>query len=253
MARVHATVNRKGGVGKSFLAVSCAAVVAEVLGPNPDGSVKVAVASADPQGTTLWRAAQLSQVPFDTLDISSDVENIQYLKSLPYTNVFVDTPGWTPPTLAELEQGANPFGENDKTAAILDAVFSQTDDAMVPTLCEPDCYEPTEFTIERVLRPRRIPYVVVVNKWLPGKEDAYVDGTKQWCERHGYPVANTAPRRYRVHANAQKLVTEYHDNRAELQARLDIVNLAMEHGLTRAAHLVRQLEAQERALPEVHG
>ena len=249
--RIHVMFSRKGGVGKSFLAISIAAVTAQVLGTNRAGDPKVAIASADPQSTPLWRAAQLANVPFDVIDVSDDVENIHRLKELPYTNIFVDTPGWTPPSLVEFEEGANPLGKDDRIAQILEAILAQADDAMVPMLCEPDCFEPTEVTIEWVLKPRGISYTVVINKYLPNKEEQYVDGTRKWCARKGFVVANTAVRRYRVHANGDRLVTDYHNNRAELQARMDITHLAMEHGLTRAAHLVRQLEAQDREMTEV--
>ncbi|MFJ2774607.1 hypothetical protein [Streptomyces sp. NPDC087300] len=253
MARIHVLFARKGGVGKSFLAIAIATVCAEILGPNPDGSAKVAVASADPQGTSLWRAAQLTSVPFDTIDISDDLENIHRLKDLPYSNIFVDTPGWTPPKLIEFENGANALGNDDRITQLLEAILDQADDAMVPMLCEKDSFSPTEITIDWVLRPRGIPHIVVINKWLPNKEEAYVEGTRGWCEAHGYAVARTAPRRYRVHANGDKLITDYLNNRMELQAKLDVVNLAMEHGLTRAAHMVKQLEAAERALAGVRG
>ncbi|MDX2295880.1 MULTISPECIES: ParA family protein [Streptomyces] len=227
MAKVHVVMNRKGGVGKSLISLNMGAVCADVRGSRPDGGAFVAVASADPQGTALWRAARLAELPFDILDVSDDVENIGHLKALPYAHIFVDTPGW-----AEIdpESGKDPLG-SDRYGRILRALLEQADDVIVPMLTEPDCYEPTWQTIEWVLKPLGVPFQVVINNWPPAEGVAYVDGTRGWCERHGYPVAQTVIRRYRVHTNATKVVTQYNANRVELQAREDFYRYALEHGL----------------------
>ncbi|MFF5939004.1 ParA family protein [Streptomyces sp. NPDC012508] len=227
MARVHVVMNRKGGVGKSLISLNMGAVCADVRGTRPDGSPFVAVASADPQGTSLWRAARLAELPFDILDISGDIENIAHLKALPYAHIFVDTPGW-----AEInpETGIDPLG-TDTYGRILRALLSQADDVIVPMITEMDCYEPTWQTIEWVLKPLNVPFQVVINNWPPAEGQAYVDGTRGWCEDHGYPVAQTVIRRYRVHTNATKVVTQYNANRVELQAREDFYRFALEHGL----------------------
>ncbi|MFI1608068.1 ParA family protein [Streptomyces griseofuscus] len=227
VAKIHVVMNRKGGVGKSLISLNMGAVCADVRGPRPDGQPHVAVASADPQGTALWRAARLAEQPFDILDISDDVENIALLKRLPYAHVFVDTPGW-----AEIDpaSGRSPLGE-DKYGRILRALLEQADDVIVPMMTEVDCYEATWQTIEWVLKPLGVPFQVVINNWAPAEGVAYVEGTRGWCEKHGYPVAQTVIRRYRVHTNATKVVTQYNNNRVELQAREDFYRFALEHGL----------------------
>ncbi|MEV6727006.1 ParA family protein [Streptomyces xanthochromogenes] len=245
MAKIHVLFARKGGVGKSLISINTAAVCADVRGARPDGKPRVAVASADPQGTALWRAARLETMPFDILDISAEAELIPHLRELPYDHVFVDTPGWTPPSMERFKAGANPLGADDDTSRILDAILSQATDAIVPILTEPDSFDPTWQTIEWVLKPRKIPFQVVINNWPPAEGRAYVDGTRMMCERHGWPVANTVIRRYRVHTNATKVVTQYHANRVELQAREDFYRFALEHGLSGASERLEQITRDE--------
>ncbi|MFG2631074.1 ParA family protein [Streptomyces sp. NPDC048473] len=241
MAKVHVLLNRKGGVGKSLISLNMGAVCADVCGTRPDGQPYVAVASADPQGTTLWRAARLAEQPFDVLDISGDVGNIAHLKALPYAHIFVDTPGW-----AEIDPktGQDPLG-NERYGQILRALLDQADDVIVPILTEQDSYEPTWQTIEWVVKPRGIPYQVVINNWPPAEGQAYVDGTRGYCEKHGWPVAQTVIRRYRVHTNATRVVTQYNNNRVELQAREDFYRYALEHGLRGAGDRIGQTNAVE--------
>ncbi|MGW5531716.1 ParA family protein [Streptomyces xanthochromogenes] len=239
MAEVHVTANRKGGVGKSLITLNTGAVCADVCGPGPDGKPVVAVASADPQGTALWRAARLAELPFDILDISDDIEDIAHLKSLKYEHIFVDTPGW-----AEInpDSGRDPLGD-DKYGRILRALLDQADDVIVPVLTEPDCYEPTWQTIEWVLKPMNVPFQLVINNWPPAEGQVYVDATRGWCEDHGWPVARTVIRRYRVHTNATKVVTQYHNNKVELQAREDFFRFALEHRM-RSTPRPEQIGAQ---------
>lgn len=245
MAKIHVVMNRKGGVGKSLISLNMGAVCADVRGTRPDGQPYVAVASADPQGTALWRAARLEVQPFDILDIADDVENIALMKQLPYAHIFVDTPGW-----AEInpETGLDPLG-TDTYGRILRALLDQADDVIVPVITEVDCYEPTWQTIEWVLKPLGIPFQVVINNWPPAEGIAYVDGTRGWFEDHGYPVAQTVIRRYRVHTNATRVVTQYNNNRVELQAREDFYRFALEHGLRGAeTHLPVQAAADTKAV-----
>ncbi|MEU8779927.1 ParA family protein [Streptomyces sp. NPDC048606] len=234
MAQVHLLANRKGGVGKSLISLNMGAVCADTAGARPDGRPSVAVASADPQGTSLWRAARLADQPFDVLDISGDVANVALLKSLPYDHIWVDTPGWAEITPEEYAAGKDPLGD-EKYGTLLSALLDQADDVVVPILTEPDSFEPTWQTIEWVLKPRNVPFVVVINNWPPAEGIAYVEGTRAFCEGHGWPVARTVIRRYRVHTNATKVVTQYHNNRVELQAREDFFRFALEHGMRTAA------------------
>ncbi|MET7727509.1 ParA family protein [Streptomyces mirabilis] len=184
-------------------------------------------------------------MPFDILDISAEAEMIPRLRELPYDHVFVDTPGWTPPSLEHFEEGANPLGDADDVAQLLDSILEQAHDAIVPILTEPDSFDPTYQTVEWVLKPRGIVYQVVINNWPPSEGIAYVDGTRKLCDRHGWPVANTVIRRYRVHTNATKVVTQYNNNRVELQAREDFYRFALEHGLSGASDRLEQITREE--------
>ncbi|MFD7498719.1 hypothetical protein ACFV8T_41620 [Streptomyces sp. NPDC059832] len=71
-----------------------------------------------------------------------------------------------------------------------------------------------------------------------------MDGTRGYCESHGWPVARTVIRRYRVHTNATKVVTQYNNNRVELQAREDFYRYALEHGLRGAESRIGQADVQ---------
>lgn len=246
MAKIHVVINQKGGVGKTLIAMNLGAVTADVVGRSPSNDSQIAVASSDPQGSAIWWANQVRDLPFEVLSIHSDMEAIRDLRNWPYRHVFVDTPGWLPLKEEELEAGMDPLGEGP-VGDMLRAILDQADDAIVPILTEPQSYEPTWNTIEQVLRPRGLDFQVVMNNWPPQEGIAYVDGTRAFCEQHGWPVANTVIRRYRAHSNASvqgRVVTMYNANRVELQAREDFYRFALEHGLNGASGKVTEIQRQ---------
>src|SRR5258706_56110 len=63
---VHVVLNQKGGVGKSTIAVNLAAVTADVCNDHddPDATSPVAAISVDPQGSAVWWASRIDDLPF---------------------------------------------------------------------------------------------------------------------------------------------------------------------------------------------
>jgi len=94
---VHVVLNQKGGVGKSTISVNLAAVTADVLnhGDDPDASSPVLALSVDPQGSAVWWASRINDLPFHIAQAHDDVEGLKKLKDLRgIEHVYVDTPGW---------------------------------------------------------------------------------------------------------------------------------------------------------------
>jgi chromosome partitioning protein len=101
----------------------------------------------------------------------------------------------------------------------------------VPIETEPLSFDPTARTINKVLRPRGIPYIVVINNWDARDGKADLEETKDFVRANGWPLAKIVIRHYKLHARASAdgmVVTEYPLNRVALQAREDFYKLALE-------------------------
>lgn len=228
---VHVVLNQKGGVGKSTIAVNLAAVTAEVLNQDddPEASSPVAAISVDPQGSAVWWASRINALPFHIVQAHDDIENLKRIKDLPgIRQVYVDTPGWI--DLNAGDNGADPLGRGPAADA-LRAVLDVADDIIVPIETEPLSFDPTARTINKVIKPRNLPYTVVINNWDPRDGTHDLNETKEFVKANGWPLANSVVRHYKLHARASadgQVVTEYPMNRVALQAREDFYKLALE-------------------------
>jgi chromosome partitioning protein len=228
---VHVVLNQKGGVGKSTIAVNLAAVTADVLNhrDDPDASSPVAAVSIDPQGSAIWWASRVNDLPFHIVQAHDDLDGLKRLGELPgIQHVYVDTPGWI--DLEVGDDGSDPLGRGPAADA-LRVVLDVADRVIVPMETEPLSFDPTARTINKVVRPRGVPYVVVINNWDARDGERDLDETKEFVKANGWPLARTVIRHYKLHARASadgQVVTEYPTNRVALQAREDFYKFALE-------------------------
>lgn len=228
---VHVLLNQKGGVGKSTIAVNLAAVTADVLNhtDDPDASSPVAAVSIDPQGSAIWWASRINDLPFHIVQAHDDLTGLYRLNELPgIEHVYVDTPGWM--DLASDDDTSDPLGRGPAADA-LRAVLEVADLVIVPMETEPLSFDPTARTIRKVIEPRALPYVVVINNWDPRDGTHDLEETKEFAKANKWPLLHTVIRHYKLHARASAdglVVTEYPANRVALQAREDFYRLALE-------------------------
>jgi chromosome partitioning protein len=228
---VHVVLNQKGGVGKSTIAVNLAAVTADVLNKedDPDASSPVLALSVDPQGSAVWWAARMNDLPFHIAQAHDDLAGLRRLKNLPgLEHVYVDTPGWID---LDGDDGTTDALGQGPAADVLRAVLDMADQVIVPIETEPLSFDPTARTIKTVLEPRGLRYLVVINNWDPRDGLQDLNQTKDFVRANGWPLANTVIRHYKLHARASadgQVVTEYPLNRVALQAREDFYKFALE-------------------------
>jgi chromosome partitioning protein len=229
-AHTDVVINQKGGVGKSTLTVNVAAVVAHNLGVVPSGNSPVVAVGIDPQGSTEKWAERVEEdaLPFDYMSASENPGSVGTLKRDPdVRRIIVDCPGFL-----DIQGGIrtrDPLGEG-AAADALRTVLEHADRAIVPMTTDYLSREPTQYTIERVLKPRGIPFVVVVNLWDPRDGEDDRDKTFAWVDQLGYPRAPHAIRRYKIHTHAAEsgtVVTRYKESGTAYRAREDFLNLAL--------------------------
>ncbi|MEZ0092365.1 ParA family protein [Streptacidiphilus sp. EB129] len=238
MATVTVVLNQKGGIGKSTITVNLAATIAEVLSRtslNDDEWAPVAAVSIDPQGSTPWWAERVGDdLPFVFIEAFDDPEGIKKLRSTTKVKrAIVDTPGWMDPAARRGGVGNDGLGKGEVAEAIR-AALDSADHVIVPIEPESLGWEPTKSTIDRIIKPRNLPFTVVISNWDPRDGHSDLQETIEFCRRQGWPLAKTVIRHYKLHARAAadgQVVTRYPKSRIAQEARQDFSDLALEHEL----------------------
>lgn len=236
MPYITVVLNQKGGIGKSMIAVQLAAVYAEILATN-GAEPKVVVVSIDPQGTSIEWAEKIKaadrDVPFRVLDASSKIAELRKMRRAKADIILIDTPGFLP--LTDDGQSIDPLGDGPVGDA-LRAVLDIADDVIVPLELDSSGFTPTRTTIEKVLKPRGLPYGVVISNWEPRDGKLDLERTQNMVLKQGWNLYNATIRHFRLHARALgegRVVTQYLSNHTATKAKQDFLALALEHQLRR--------------------
>ncbi|WP_234701547.1 ParA family protein [Streptomyces malaysiensis] len=225
-------IQQKGGAGKSTITVNLAAVTGRSSVMQDDiEEAAVIAAGIDPQGSLESWADRVPEeaLPFDYLVTRGKVGVLSGYKNDPNRKrIIVDTPGFMEID-PDAAWGDDPLGES-RVADALREVLELADLAIVPITPEWLSWAPAEFTIERILKPRGIPFLVVINLHDPRDGDTALDKVKQWIDERGYPRMADPIRKYKIHAHAAEnglTVVEYKESGTALRAREDFMSLAL--------------------------
>jgi chromosome partitioning protein len=230
--KVVVVIQQKGGSGKSTITVNLAAVSgASSVMHNDVEDAAVVAAGIDPQGSLERWADRVAEeyLPFDYVVTRGELGIIPGLAKDPNRKrIYVDTPGFMEVD-DKAKWGADPLGDG-KAADAMREVLDIADLAIVPITPEWLSWEPAEFTIERVLKPRGIPFLVVVNMWDPRDGEASLIKVNKWVDERSYPRMADPVRRYTIHSNAAEkgqVVTQYKSSGTALRAKEDFSALAL--------------------------
>jgi chromosome partitioning protein len=223
--------NSKGGVGKSSIAMNLGATVSVTMAPDRPVPPPVAVVSIDEQNTPQEYAESANangfRLPIDIYRLDQNPSQMVKLIGR-YRLVIIDAGGHM--------KGNNPLAitldlQNPETERLL------IDGALVPMEIGSESRKPTYRTCEHVLKPRGIPFYVVVNKFPP-KADAELADTYEFIDSHGWdrpPRPIKMLRSYAKAAGEGITVPDFDRAYARKDGMLDILQLASALGLHTAS------------------
>ncbi|MFB7668313.1 ParA family protein [Kitasatospora sp. NPDC056138] len=229
---MFAVIARKGGVGKTTITVNLAAVAGQNNpAGDPEAPAPVVAAGIDPQGSLEEWAERVPEkgLSFDYVTTRGKAGVLAELKKDPgLSRIYVDSPGFMD-TDADNDMAVDPLGKGNAANALRD-LLDITDVAIVPITTDWMSHSPAEFTIERVLKPRQIPFIVVINMWESRDGKADLEDAIKWADERGYRRAPEPIRKLTLHSRAAKrgeVVTNYAPSGTSLRAREDFYKLSL--------------------------
>lgn len=217
----------KGGVGKSSIAMNLGATVSVTMAPDRPAPPPVAVVSIDEQNTPAEYVESANangvRLPIDIFRFDQNPAQIAKLDGR-YRLVLIDAGGHL--------RGNNPLNMT------LDLINPSTgrrliDGALVPMEIGAESRQPTFKTCEQVLKPRGIPFFVVVNKFPP-KAEADLADTYAFIDGNGWdrpPKPIKMMRSYARAAGEGITVPDFDRAYARKDGMLDMLQLASALGL----------------------
>ena len=188
---VIAVAQGKGGSGKSTATMSIAASLADGTG------VRVLAVDCDPQQSVkFWSERAGDRLPFDFAADATDPAMLRRLQNADQWDlILVDCPG------------------NLREHAILSAILDQSSYCIVPMPTAALAVGPTEQTIEQFIKPRGIPFRVLLSM-VDARHSTDQQDMRALLDAKDYPTFSTGIRRYVAHERAPLaglVVTQYAD------------------------------------------
>jgi chromosome partitioning protein len=221
--------SKKGGVGKTALSMHLGATLSVTMRPDRPDNPPVAVASIDEQNTPARYVAAANRagiaLPISVYRMDRDPTQLLQLKGR-VRYVLVDAGGHLKGN-TPLEVVLNM--KDPETGRLL------LDCAIVPMEVWDESWEPTEATCEEILKPRGIPFVVVINKYDARKAtQGELSATVEFIDQRGWNRTPSPVRMMNAMSRASNtglLVPDFPSTYARKDGTAEMLTLASAAGL----------------------